>query len=163
MKKTMFVLMCIAMLSSMVYAGYSEYVEAIKVNHGIIVNGSPVPKAALPRVSIDDKIYVPIRDACWIFGAEIDWDDVNNNAEIKTRDGISDVILNINAETACKVADVLFMEFFGEKFDSTKIEILEYESTYKIMRYEEPILSGDSATITISKRDGSVLNFIMGE
>lgn len=162
-KNLLMIVLCIINITVIVHSNYTEYVEAIKVNHNIILGEYHIDKYTLPRVSIDDKIYVPIRNIFQLMGSKIDWNDSDKSVHITSKYGVSNINLNISEKTALKIADVLFMEYFKERFDDTAISIRETDTAYIILRYDQPILSGDSATITVDKKDGRILTVMYNE
>ena len=50
-------------LSIIVYAGYMGTIQAIKVQYPIIIDGEKVDKD-ISMVSIEDRLYLPIRAMC---------------------------------------------------------------------------------------------------
>ena len=69
-------------LSIIVYANYMSTIQAIKVRYPILVNNAQVEND-IPMVSIDDRIYLPIRAMCEVLDIEINWND-EGRVEITT-------------------------------------------------------------------------------
>ena len=166
MKKTIVFLtgiICVIAFSVIVYADYANTIEAIKVQHPIIVDDVPVEQE-LQMVSIEDRIYLPLRGICNVLGVEIDWKD-EGRVEITTnKEDKNAKDYQISQDAALKISDIIFEEKFGRDFvDNTKVIIEEVDETYEICRYLWPPIPGGGATIIISKSDGQILNISVGE
>ena len=161
MRKNIFIIiLCIITVTTVVYSYSTEYIQAFKVKHNIYIDGQYVSETALPRVLIEDKVYVPIRDLFSLLGDSVDWNQGKKLATINSRYKFSNANGTVSQQVACKLADVLFMEFFGDKFENTIQVVTEDEATYQITRYIESDTAENDATIIVNKRDGSVISFV---
>lgn len=175
-----FAVMLSATLSIIVYANYLDIIEATKVQYPIIVDAI---EKDIPMVSIEDRIYLPIRAMCEVLGIEIEWKE-EGRVEIMTDkayvenesveigyygiDGwttAETLDLKITKETATVIADDVFLQIKGEDFvNETTIGVRETDDgkCYSVYRYKELVLGGD-LSIIIRKSDGKVLRIIAGE
>jgi|LSQX01.1.fsa_nt_gb hypothetical protein len=150
-------------LSMIVYASYIGTIQATKVQYPIIVDNVQVSKE-IPMVSIEDRIYLPIRAMCDILNIKIEWkeegrvDIMTGKEQEITKDFI------ISKDIALKIADIIFAEKFGQDLiEKTQVSVEEVDGAYKVYRgLEAPVLGGDG-TIVISKKDGRIISIIAGE
>lgn len=167
MKKFMFlsiVVLSIVLLCTIVCAN-AVYIKAIKVKIPITVNNVEV-KEAFSMVSIDNRIYMPLRALCDTLNIRIDWIE-EGRVEISTfesNDNIKD--FQISKAEALKFAEIIFEERFGHNFvQNTNVSLEELDDMYKVYRClvsDPPILGGDGI-IYIDKKDGHIIDIIAGE
>ena len=154
-------IICVAAFSIIVYANCINTVEADKVQYPIVVDNVPL-RQDFPMVSIDDRVYLPLRAMCNIFNIEINWID-EGRIEIFTKNEESDDY-QITQDMALKIADVVFENKFGHKFvEQTKISIEEKEGVYKVYRCLDAPVAGGDGTVYINKKDGRIMDIIAGE
>ena len=154
-------IVCVAAFSIIVYANCINTVEADKVQYPITVDNVPLEQD-FPMVSIDDRVYLPLRAMCNIFNIEINWID-EGRIEIFTKNEEADDY-QITRNMALKIADVIFENKFGYEFvENTNISIEEKEGVYKVHRYLNDLVAGGDITIYINKKDGRIMDIIAGE
>lgn len=175
-------IMLSATLGVIVYASYNDTIQATRVQYPIIVDGSRVDKD-VSMVSIEDRIYLPIRAMCEVLGIGIEWNE-EGRVEIMTDtsdvendrvglgcygiDGWTTVEtfdLELTKETAVIIADDVFSQIKGNDFvNETTVGIRETEDgkCYSVYRYNELVPGGD-LSIIIRKSDGKILRIEAGE
>jgi len=150
-------------LGMIVYASYNGTIQATKVQYPIIVDNVQVSKE-ISMVSIQDRIYLPIRAMCDILNIKIEWKE-EGKVEIMT-DKEQEITkeFNISKDMALKIADIIFAEKFGHDFiEKTQVSVEELDGAYKVYRcLEVPALGGDG-TIIINKKNGRIISIIAGE
>ena len=186
MKKYISVMVAIILsftLSIIVYASYMDTIQATKVQYPIIVNETQVDKD-IPMVSIEDRIYLPIRAMCEVLGIGIEWND-EGRVEIMTDKASAEtnqveigyygvegwtshktLDFELSKETAIAIADDIFLQMKGKEFlMETVVGINETDdgTCYSIYRYREPIVPGGDVSIIVRKSDGKILRIVAEE
>lgn len=185
MKKIILVMVAIILsftLSIIVYASYMDTIQAAKVQYPMIVDGKIVD-ADIPMVSINDRIYLPIRAMCEVLGIEIEWNEegrvdvMTNKTEVENdqvqigyyglEGWITDKVADfeITKETAIVIADDVFSQIKGKEFlVETVMGIRESDDkkTYSVYRYKENVV-GEDLSIIIRKSDGKIINIVAEE
>lgn len=160
-----------------------DTIQATKVQYPIIMDGEKVDKD-IPMVSIEDRLYLPIRIMCEVLGIAIEWNEegrveiMKNNAEIKNDriemgyyglDGwtkVDSVDFEMTKETAVTIADDVFLQVRDNKFlKETVVEIDEIDNgkCYSVYRHKTPIIPGEDLSVIVRKSDGKVLRIVAGE
>lgn len=144
-------------------ANQQESAQTMNVNYPIYMDGFLLP-SDIPKVMINDRIYLPIRTICEMFKADIEWR--NNTVYIDTYYGTTNMYFEITPEKALKIEEAIFKDKYEQLYGESVATILrETEDTYVIhrtMKREYPIAGGD-LTVTISKKDGRIISAIGGE
>ena len=151
----------IIIYSAAVYANMNN-IEAIKVNHPILVNDVLIDQT-FPMISIDDRIYLPLRAVCDILNIEIEWKE-EGRVEITTNEEYENDY-QISENMALEIADIVFTAKFGKEFvETTDVFVESTYDAYKIYRRpsDNSILGGDGC-IYIGKKDGRIINIVAGE
>lgn len=148
--------------SAVVYANVI-YIEATKVQYPIVVDNIVIEQD-FPMVSIDDRIYLPLRALCDVLSIQIDWKE-EGKVEITTNKGEeSKKDYKISQDMALEIADIVFTEKFGPDFvKNTNISIETVDGAYKVYRYLDAPVAGGDGIIYIGKEDGRIIDIIAGE
>lgn len=188
MKKTIIFIVAILLcstLSIIAYASYLGTIQATKVQYPIIVDETPVAKD-IPMVSIEDRIYLPIRAMCEALGIGIEWNEEKSEVEIMTHknetamttdkielgyfgiDGWTgnEVDFSLTKESAVVIADDVLFQLKGKEFlEQTTVGVDEIENGkyYSVYRYKEPIVPGGDLSVIIRKSDGKIMRIVAGE
>ena len=169
---------------AIVYANYVGTIQATRVQYPIIIDNTSIEKD-IPMISIEDRIYLPIRAMCEVLGLGIEWKEKERQVEIVTDNSVAEnegieigyygiegwisvdlVEFAMTKETAVIIADDIFLQIKGETFlTETVIGIDETDDgkCYSVYRYTEPIEPGEDLSIIIRKSDGKVLRVVAGE
>ncbi len=169
-------------LSITAYASYLGTIQATKVQYPIIVDNAQVDKD-IPMVSIEDRIYLPIRAICDVLEIGIEWNEegrvaiMTDKADVKNDSveigyyglegwtATETLDLEITKETAVVIANDVFSQIKDEDFVSkTTVGIRETDDKrcYAVFRYEEDVEGGELSVI-VRKSDGKVLRIVAGE
>lgn len=172
-----------SILSIIVCASYMDTIQAIKVQYPIIMNGKETDKD-VPMVSIEDRVYLPIRAMCEVLGIEIAWkeegrveitknrvDAENDRIEMGHYDiggwkKVDSVDFEMTKETALAIANDIFLQVKGKEFlleTFARIDEIDNGTCYSIYRYTPPMIPGGELSIIIRKSDGKILRMVAGE
>jgi hypothetical protein len=179
MKKTLIYLTVITFLSCIalvviINANQYETIQSTMVNHQVIINEVAID-SEISILSLEDRLYLPIRALCEILDIEIEWDEekreviiVNNSDKIRIVD-YDDTWhyenLDMTKETAETIAEAFLLQFSGEKFMSETVSYtreLRDGKFYRITRMYEDT-DGGCETVTIRKSDGKIVSIEYGE
>ena len=156
-------LFVVCTLGIIVYASHNETIQATKVQYPIIIDNVQVNKE-IPMVSIQDRIYIPIRTMCNILNIKIEWKEEGKVEIMTSKEQELTKEFNVSKDMAIKIADIIFTEQFGHDFiEETQVSVEEVDGAYKVYRcLEVPTLGGDG-TVIINKKDGSIISVTAGE
>ena len=150
-------------LGMIVYANHNGTIQAIKVHYPIIIDDVQESKE-ICMVSIEDRIYIPIRALCDILNIKITWKEEGRVEIVTNKEQEITKEFNISKDMALKIADVVFAEKFGNDFiEKTQVSVEEVDGTYKVYRCLDVLTLGGDGTIVISKKDGRIISIIAGE
>lgn len=185
MKKIILIMVAVLFnftLSILVHANYIGEIQATKVQYPIIIDGEEVDKD-IPRVSIEDRIYLPIRAICEVIGFRIEWNEegrveiMTNKTDVENdrvevgyygvKGWTAEVLdFEITKETAVAIADDVFLKIGGKDFmTETNVGVDETDDgkCYSVYRHEEPNVPGGNISVIIRKSDGKILRVLLEE
>lgn len=151
--------------SAIAYAGM-DIVEAIKVHHPISMDYKQI-EYDFPMLSVDDRVYLPLRAMCDLLDIYIDWDD-EEGVTILTDNSYTpeyEADIEVDEEMAVDIANIIFEKYFGEKYlDITDLIVTDEGCSYSVYRrYKDNSILGGDCEIKISKADGRIISVIPGE
>ena len=146
-----------------------EIIQAQKIDYPVYIDSIPLDLLGedIPRIFIDDTLYLPIRAIAEYLHADVEWNARKGTVYIDTHYGAAkDWLYEITAEKALAIEEIVFKESYEKAQGKSKAYILEEtEDAYVIHRThdrETPIAGGD-LVVTISKKDGRILSSVGGE
>lgn len=141
----------------------SETIYPIRIN-GI--------KQPIDTINVDGSVYVPIRNLCNYIDLNVDWNDSEQTVELNTNNnefnkeelGIP-LPLNIDEDTAVKIANVIFEQYIGsEELNNLELSVEDSNDgkCYRICRYPKMTFGGQLG-ILINKSNGEIMGFGLGD
>lgn len=146
----------LVVIGMLAYADYVEKIQASRTSYSISIDNVE-DISYIPQFSVDDKVYVPLRLMCTALYSDVHWDNATKTIRIIPLEEQSSYKFDENAVS--EIADAVISDCMGEEFiKCTEAKIYEENSHVLKMGRTDGEVNGKSCVVTISKRDGSIID-----